>query len=415
MTVTPIAPAPAGVPGAAPGAETGDGAEFGALVLGHLARLAGDGPGRQVGARAALTQPGTPGQVGSPDALAAESAATTPAAGAAGSALSALLAASAAQALCGTAGSGTPSAAATEETVEGEEGTEQPASGASATAPATAGAGGPSGALLAAVPSRLLPDAPGADLAARAPAETVPRSVDGTGTETAAATQATQPAQSPGAAQPSALSGLAGLSWQPVSAPAGVVPVEAGAALQAGQTADAGPLMDQVTPVVSRLVSAGEGSHKLVLRLHPADLGEIQVTVTVRGEEVDVTVAAGREARELLAEGSSQLRSLLESVGRTAGSVSFRDLPGTTPVAPATPTGQPGLTAGDHGSGAHDPYAGAHDTGSGTGSTGGRDGSGRAGVPRSDADPRSTDRPGSTAADPTPPATGGRTALDVRI
>jgi flagellar hook-length control protein FliK len=88
------------------------------------------------------------------------------------------------------------------------------------------------------------------------------------------------------------------------------------------------PLLDQVTPVLSRMVSAGEGSHRMVLRLHPADLGEVQLTVTVRGGSVDVTMAAGHEARELLAGGSHELRAMLDSIGRTAGQITFKDLPG---------------------------------------------------------------------------------------
>lgn len=113
---------------------------------------------------------------------------------------------------------------------------------------------------------------------------------------------------------------------------------------------DPSPLLDQLTPVVKRMVSAGEGSHRMVLRLHPADLGEVHLTVTVRGDDVDVTVSASPDTRRLLADGSNQLRSLLESVGRTTGQVVFRDLPGS-PVAPVSTTGaaSPGLSLGDPG------------------------------------------------------------------
>jgi flagellar hook-length control protein FliK len=128
----------------------------------------------------------------------------------------------------------------------------------------------------------------------------------------------------------------------------GAAPTVAGAAPS--------PLLDQVTPVVSRMVSAGEGSHRMVLRLHPADLGEVQLTVTVRGESVDVTVAAGHEARELLAGGSHELRALLDSIGRTAGQITFKDLPGVTQLPQASPgfgaggqpdAGQSGTSYGD--------------------------------------------------------------------
>ncbi len=89
------------------------------------------------------------------------------------------------------------------------------------------------------------------------------------------------------------------------------------------------PVLDQVTPVLTRMVSGPEGQHRMTLRLHPADLGEIHLTVTVKGGSVDVTVSARPEARAMLAEGSSQLRQLLDSVGRTADRIVFRDLPGT--------------------------------------------------------------------------------------
>ena len=86
---------------------------------------------------------------------------------------------------------------------------------------------------------------------------------------------------------------------------------------------------------VPRVVLRGEGTSRLTLKLHPADLGEVHVTVTVRGQEVDVTLAAGARAREALSEGSSRLRGLLEGIGHTTGQVVLRDLPGgPAPVQP---------------------------------------------------------------------------------
>ena len=117
----------------------------------------------------------------------------------------------------------------------------------------------------------------------------------------------------------------------------------------AAAPAPANPVVDQVAPVFTRMVSGPEGQHRMMLRLHPADLGEVHLTVTVRGDTVDVTVAATPEARELLTEGSSELKSLLDSVGRTADRLVFRDLPGTgttvqvisTGTGGANPDGQP--------------------------------------------------------------------------
>lgn len=110
----------------------------------------------------------------------------------------------------------------------------------------------------------------------------------------------------------------------------------------AAAPAPANPVVDQVAPVLTRMVSGPEGQHRMMLRLHPADLGEVHLTVTVRGDTVDVTVAAAPEARELLTEGSSELKSLLDSVGRTADRLVFRDLPGTGTTVQVISTGTGG-------------------------------------------------------------------------
>ncbi len=119
-------------------------------------------------------------------------------------------------------------------------------------------------------------------------------------------------------------------------------------------SAPANPVLDQVASVFTRLVSGPEGQHRMTLRLHPADLGEVHLTVTVKGDTVQITVSARPEAREMLADGSSQLRSLLDSVGRTAERIVFRDLPGTgTTVQVVTTSGdtssQPGPSYADSG------------------------------------------------------------------
>ncbi|MGZ4436875.1 MAG: flagellar hook-length control protein FliK [Nocardioidaceae bacterium] len=114
-----------------------------------------------------------------------------------------------------------------------------------------------------------------------------------------------------------------------VAAPTG--PPTTLAAQPAGATGH--PVLDQVLPSVPRLVSRGDGTHKLTLRLHPADLGEIHLTVTVRGSKVDVTLAAGPEARQALRQGSPELRALLDQTGHSAGSVVIRDLPASSGTA----------------------------------------------------------------------------------
>jgi hypothetical protein len=105
-----------------------------------------------------------------------------------------------------------------------------------------------------------------------------------------------------------------------------------GTATAAGGGVDAqggisgGPVTDQVFGQVTRLVSRGDGTHRLMLRLHPADLGEVKVVLTVKGGAVDVTLSAGPAARDALREGSPQLRALLELAGATTGQVTVRDL-----------------------------------------------------------------------------------------
>jgi hypothetical protein len=149
--------------------------------------------------------------------------------------------------------------------------------------------------------------------------------------------------------QPTATPTMSGLDKldHPVVAPV-LAPTSVTATAPAAQAPAAAPVshpvLDQVKPTFTKLVSGPEGVHRMTLRLHPADLGEIHLTVRVQGDHVEVTVAARPEARAVLADNQGELRGLLDAVGRTAGQIMFRDLPGTTPVAApavaANPDGQ---------------------------------------------------------------------------
>jgi flagellar hook-length control protein FliK len=108
----------------------------------------------------------------------------------------------------------------------------------------------------------------------------------------------------------------------------------------------------QVFPEVARLVSRGDGSHRLTMTLQPEALGEVRVTLTVRQGEVHVRLAAGEEARAALLEGSAELRRVLELSGATDTRVVVRDLNGTGT------TGQQSTAPGDTGRG--DPGATGH-------------------------------------------------------
>ncbi len=160
----------------------------------------------------------------------------------------------------------------------------------------------------------------------------------------------------------------AGTAGTPAASP--VAGTSASAATAGPAATHQTPVADQVWPVVPRLVARGDGTHRITLRLHPADLGEVRVTVTVKGGKVDVMLAAGADAREALREGGVSLRSLLEGTGRSAGHLVLRDLSGT--VAPADaravtdlgsrPDGRgsagPGSGGGDASSGGHHPSSG---------------------------------------------------------
>jgi flagellar hook-length control protein FliK len=109
------------------------------------------------------------------------------------------------------------------------------------------------------------------------------------------------------------------------------------------------PVTDQVFGQVTRLVSRGDGTHRLTLRLHPADLGEVKVVLTVKDGAVDVSLSAGPAAREALREGSPQLRALLELTGATTANVVVRDAAGSaaaTVVGGQQATGQQPSGAG---------------------------------------------------------------------
>jgi hypothetical protein len=203
----------------------------------------------------------------------------------------------------------------------------------------------------------------------------------------------------------------------PTSPAAPVTPVQ-GTTSAGAATPVSNPVLDQVKPAFARLLSGPEGTHRMMLRLHPADLGEIHLTVRVTGDTVDVTVAARPEARAMLVDGHGELRGLLDAVGRTATQITFRDLPGTGSAVHVVQTGgQQGTTDADGQPGAQYP---APDQGF-AGRSGDSGGNGHPRTGRADEYPSSPrdGRPG--APGETRPPTTTRTAgharggLDVRM
>jgi flagellar hook-length control protein FliK len=230
---------------------------------------------------------GTPGSPASTAAVAA--AASTAAAGAAAAATGqpAAEAASngAAQSADGEAATGTPNAGA-------------PAAGSTGTG-ASGAAGAPRG------------EAGSASAATGTP---IPAGMDPTTSSGATSTAASE--------QPAPTAGVgATTSGATPTAPTAAAPTNGSA------------VTSQVFPTIPALVSRGEGMHSMTLRLHPADLGEVHVTVTVKNGVVDVTLLAGREAQEAIRSGSHELRSILDLAGGATGQLTIRDLPtGPTPL-----------------------------------------------------------------------------------
>ena len=126
------------------------------------------------------------------------------------------------------------------------------------------------------------------------------------------------------------------------------------------------PVAAQVFPEVSRMLTRGDGSHRIVLKLSPEALGEVRVVLTVRHGEVQVRMAGGEAARMALAQGAPELHRLLEAAGATSTQVSVGDQTSTGHDGRAT--AQDGQQWGDRD---HTDHRGA---GTRTGDTSARDG-----------------------------------------
>lgn len=78
----------------------------------------------------------------------------------------------------------------------------------------------------------------------------------------------------------------------------------------------------QVFPEINRLAvragSAGDGIHRITLNLHPETLGDVRVTLVVRGGEMKISIHAANEAGRIMADSIPELRRLLGSAGADA-------------------------------------------------------------------------------------------------
>jgi len=129
------------------------------------------------------------------------------------------------------------------------------------------------------------------------------------------------------------------------------------------------PITTQVVPELTRLVSQGDGTHRVTLHLQPAALGDVRVVLTVRGGEVRVSLAADGDARAALLADAPALHRMLTGTGAESTRIVVRDLLGAQPgtLAPAAPvassndaTGGGNDPANTNGSGAFGP--GHHDS-----------------------------------------------------
>lgn len=78
----------------------------------------------------------------------------------------------------------------------------------------------------------------------------------------------------------------------------------------------------QVFTAVSPLLRGADGSYGIHLRLHPHDLGAVQVTVDMHHGEISIQInAPDAAARDALRGGLSDLRQQLENQGLRAGSM----------------------------------------------------------------------------------------------
>jgi flagellar hook-length control protein FliK len=76
-------------------------------------------------------------------------------------------------------------------------------------------------------------------------------------------------------------------------------------------------------PVLA-LRARGDGSHQLIVALHPAELGPVNVHVRISGDAMTISLASTSEtAHETLRDALPQLRAELQSAGLNSASLSL--------------------------------------------------------------------------------------------
>lgn len=139
----------------------------------------------------------------------------------------------------------------------------------------------------------------------------------------------------------------------------------------------------QVFPEIGRLVSRGDGTQRITLKLSPEALGEVRVVLTVRDGDVHVRMAGSELAQQALRAGAPELQRLLDLAGASSSHVVVGDQGASL---------ETGLTDGSGAdrSARHDPQQGTQDhrtAGRRNGDTSARDGTDGGPHKRSSTDP----------------------------
>jgi len=101
----------------------------------------------------------------------------------------------------------------------------------------------------------------------------------------------------------------------------------------------------QVLPEVARLVTRGDGTQRVTVKLAPEALGEVRIVLTVRRGEVHVRMSGSEAAQAALLQGQSDLHRLLAGAGASTSSVQVGDQTATFGAGPdgaPSGAGQPG-------------------------------------------------------------------------
>lgn len=155
-----------------------------------------------------------------------------------------------------------------------------------------------------------------------APAE-VPANASAAQTPAANASAAQTPAANASAAQTSAVNASAGQAAGQLAQPVPAAGLQAPAGRPHAMTSTpaqvwtaAEPLGPQLTSSVLPLRAGGDGSHQLIIALHPEQLGPVNVHVRISGDAMTIQLASGtQDAHETLRAALPELRHELQAAG----------------------------------------------------------------------------------------------------